>query len=679
MGILLLIVAIVVAIYGVGTGNELALVLAAVAMAIGSNRLLRTQATSELDRIRQMGGNLGAAPWLPLLVATLVCAALAVVRIRQADPDPVGFGLWAGSLILAVITGVIYDRGTIFWRRVGETVRWQRLDWLIALGLTVIALALRVYLLDQHLPAMHGDEGEMGTLARLALYGPGAEHGPAPLHFFRTAFLDHPNLFHYVQALGLRVFGDSEWGLKMVSAIFGALCAPLIYAVGRIGWGRVAGVVAGWLLAVSHLHIHYSRIALNNIQSVWFGAIFLLLVVMVYVAGERARSKSTAAEASEETPPPALPDTRLTIFVLIGLSVGLSQYFYYGSRLIAVVAVIFLLMLWRIKRTNLGYIVAAGGSAVLAFLPMLFFYANNFTSFISRMRGVSVLKPEGMHHLLGPDAVWPRDLPALLWTQLERNMDFFASGGDVSAFYTPMLPGFDVITVALFWLGLGLLISGWRRFPNQMITLWFAVGLFLGGVVTNDAPNGPRLIVVVLAVYVIAAVTMQRLFDAIYALWPTLHRRTLLAVATALCAITLYLNFNLYFVDFVRINPMLPLTEIATAMDEAGADNQVYLMGDPVLYADHGVLRFVAHDVVRRNLFNPIDIAALEANAKAADQDIYLIVLPARLADLDMIVQAFPEGVREEHYDHLNRLLYVSYHIPVGTLTSLSPDAAHDF
>lgn len=659
--------AIALAIYGISAGNEAVLILAALAMAIGSNRVFKKPGNPTDPHTQSWGGGIGATLWLPLLLATVLAAALAILRIRQADPDLLGFGLWAGSIVLAVITGLAYDHGTVFWQRAREEIRWQGWDWVIALGLTIVALALRVYLLDQHLPAMHGDEGEMGELARLALYGPGGTRGPAPLHFFRTAFLDHPNLFHHLQAVGLRLFGDSEWGLKMISAVFGALCAPLIYAVGRIGWGRVAGLTAGWLLAVSHLHIHYSRVALNNIQSVWFAALFLLLLLIVDAAGRIGARTDTPSGRSHPPAgkrPVSLRDSRLTIYILIGLTTGLSQYFYYGSRLIAVMAVVFLLMLWRTKRAAPIYIVAAASSAILAFLPMIIFYTNNFITFTNRMRGVSILNPQSLQHILGPDARWPMDLPALLWIQVEQNLAFFVRGGDVSSFYTPSNPGFDVVTVGLFWLGVGLLISQWRRFPNQLIALWLMLGVFLGGVVTDNAPNGPRLIMPLLAVYVIASGTIQWLFGAIQARWPVVQRRVLPALTAILCGIVLYLNYNFYFVQFAHINPLLPTTEIALAMESHGKEQQVYLMAAPVLYAEHGTLRFFTHDVPRHNLLDPAELGLIEAEARAAGQDIYLIVLPHRLADLDGIMQAFPNGVRQEHYDHLNRLLYVSYQIP---------------
>ena len=54
----------------------------------------------------------------------------------------------------------------------------------------------------------------------------------------------------------------------MLSALVGTACVPLLYVVTREGWGRLAGFVAAWLMAVSHLHIHYSRLGFIFIESV---------------------------------------------------------------------------------------------------------------------------------------------------------------------------------------------------------------------------------------------------------------------------------------------------------------------------------------------------------------------------------------------------------------------------
>ncbi|MCB0116607.1 MAG: glycosyltransferase family 39 protein, partial [Caldilineaceae bacterium] len=521
-------------------------------MAAGTHRLSSRAGSKDIRFLRAVGGRLLGEPGLFVFWLGVLSTLAAALMARQDDPDPMVMALWLGGMLAMVAAGWLHDRRTRLWQRMGEAVHWQRLDWSLMLGLFVAALALRAYMLDAYLPAMHGDEGEMGMLARLALHGPQPGLGDRALAYFRTGFLDHPTLFHYVQAGALAIFGDNIVSLKLLSAIFGALCAPTLFAIGRLGWGRAAGLVAGWLLAVSHLHIHYSRIALNNIESVWLMAALVLLAVMAWVLGEiqredkpdRADSTPVDGPVLEVDVPIQQPETshagaRLTIYVLLGLTVGLSQYFYYGSRLLALLAIPIMLILWRTRRATFEHLVIATVSSLAAFLPLMIFYFDNWAPFINRMQGVSVFNPEGLMHTLGPNAVWPNDIPALLLEQMERNLRLFIQNGDRSAFYVTDIPAFDVVTVALVWLGFGVLLTQWRRFPAQATVLWFVLGVFFGGVLTNDAPNGPRLIVAIPAIFVAAGAGAQVFYDLLRHIWAAGQTRVALAVAALLAAVTL--------------------------------------------------------------------------------------------------------------------------------------------
>lgn len=98
-------------------------------------------------------------------------------------------------------------------------------------------------------------------------------------------------------------------GLRLLSVLFGAFCAPLVYRMGRLAWGRVAGLAAGGLLSISHLHIHYSRIALNNIESVWFMILLMLLFFHAHAqaVGQAKASWIPAVPSDVTTPSPAPP------------------------------------------------------------------------------------------------------------------------------------------------------------------------------------------------------------------------------------------------------------------------------------------------------------------------------------------------------------------------------------
>src|SRR5665811_497006 len=137
--------------------------------------------------------------------------------------------------------------------------------------ITGIALALRATNLDLYPTSMHGDEGEMG-METLRVLGVGD-----PLPLFGLGWGPLPNLFYYLQAGFIFIFGRNEIGLRMISALVGTACVPLVYLVGRKFWGKLAGFTGAWLIAVSHFNINYSRLGLNVIESAFLMILFILL------------------------------------------------------------------------------------------------------------------------------------------------------------------------------------------------------------------------------------------------------------------------------------------------------------------------------------------------------------------------------------------------------------------
>jgi 4-amino-4-deoxy-L-arabinose transferase-like glycosyltransferase len=627
-----------------------------------------------------------------LLLLSLLCTIFAGWNFRQNFFGITSLYLWLVALCLVLGAGFVHDR-----RRaandppmsasmtIGDAqAKWTRVDWILVVLLGVVALGLRLYQIGPLLPPVHGDEGEMGMLALLALHGPASGLSAHRLPFFSTAFLDHPTLFHYLQAFGLWLFGESITSLRVLSAIFGALCAPFLYAIGRVGWGRVAGFTAGWLLAVSHLHIQYSRIALNNIENVLLVIVLIWLLALAYEANA-ARRGCAALDVNpdadvdadvdsdvdladtKQTPPLVQKEPALLLFIVIGLTIGLAQYFYYGSRLMPVLAGVSLIVLWRKQRVTVQQIAVLIAATAVAYFPLAFFYTNDLRAFLNRMKGVNIFTPEGLAHTLGSQAVWPNDIPLLLWTQLKFNLYFFLHYGDRSAFYLADIPAFDPITVELFWLGLGLTLARVRRYHEFALLTWLGLGVFLAGVVTNDAPNGPRLIVAVPAMYMIAGLFLQRGYDFFTQVWGARSRWVAGVVVSSVAVTTLYLNFNTYFVEYKAIQPNVVPVYLALEMADHAAEDRAYLLGAPHLYVNYGTLRFLAVAAEKYDLESPeqfMEMVAKQQKNSLAPKGALIIALPQHAEDLAQIEARFPNGTRTERKDPRGNLYYVTYEIP---------------
>ena len=85
---------------------------------------------------------------------------------------------------------------------------------------------------------------------------------------------------YYVLAWGwAKAFGTGEFGLRSLSALFGAATVPVAYLIGRQLASRRAGLILAALVAVNPMLIWYSQEARSYALLVFFGALSLLFFV----------------------------------------------------------------------------------------------------------------------------------------------------------------------------------------------------------------------------------------------------------------------------------------------------------------------------------------------------------------------------------------------------------------
>jgi len=190
------------------------------------------------------------------------------------------------------------------------------------------------------------------------------------------------------------------------------------------------------------------------------------------------------------------------------------------------------------------------------------------------------------------------------------------------------------------------------------------LGVLLGGVATNDAPNAPRLIVAVPAVFVIAGAASQKLIDVLGALSPRGQRWAAAGLAVALGAFTLQANYTIYFERYAQMQPYAGWSAMARMKDQYAATHRSVKLGDPNLFVEHGAIRFLAADAARANLFTVDEFPVQQALAADDGKGVLLIVLPHHLNNLAAIEQQFPGGESGTYYDALDRLIFAYYRLP---------------
>ncbi len=554
------------------------------------------------------------AAGLGLLTVALLLVGVTFGLDGKAEfvPGPV-LATWAGSLI--ALTGAAWflsGRPRLELRHGWEPLK-PDLPWLIV----ILAVALVARLTDiGGIPQnLGGDEAGMGLDARKVLAGSLREP-------FATGYLSHPNLWFFAQARALQLFGDSVAGLRTLSALLGVLTVPALYLFARPHFGRGVALAAAALLAAFHFHVHFSRLAMNNVAD----PLLLLLGFAAVLHGWRTRS--------------------LLSFTAAGILLGLSQHLYFGSRLalpiigaLVVHQLIFdrrhLVTLWRgFLFAGLGFVATVG--------PLLWFWATHLPDFNARLAQVGVLQSGWLERELAAG----RGLVDVIAKQLWSGFGAFSFVNDRSAHYDPGIPLLDLVSTVLFFAGLVVLLIGWRRPHSMLIVSWLAGTALFGGALIVNSPESPRYVTAAPAMLLVAAVGLVQGLEFVRARFG--RPRFLLGPAAAVVVVVGLWNLNFYFRDYTPRNSHGWLnTEVTTEMGRflAGrsSGDHVLFLGPPRIYLNNPTTIFLAKRVsgadVREPLVNEIDLPGLPAGRQPL-----FILLPERREEPSIIRRSYPDG-----------------------------------
>jgi 4-amino-4-deoxy-L-arabinose transferase-like glycosyltransferase len=399
--------------------------------------------------------------------------------------------------------------------------RW--VSWEIALvaALFLVALLSRVWNLTKFPDNIYPDEIMTGTVATQAYISP--TRPPPSLFSTLWSGIDLPALWFWVVAVFLKLGGTSLATLRLPPALFGAVTVLPVYGLIRGTWGRYAATAGAAIMAFSVSNVHYSRLALNNITTQFFWAICFFFLLR----GLRSRRRSDWAVA--------------------GLSAGLSEYFYYGTRLLPFILLAFVVFLlaihWQQARKYVsGFLVMAGGYFV-GFGPLLVHFFRNPNLYLGR--GASLLiwshVPNSFVDLhMAWKTVWPVFSENLLGISTHSSQDII--------FYAPLLLPAEA---ALLVPGVALLLWHWRH-PAAFLMLASGLGVLLVGGTLVAYPNSvPPLInhwtPAFPAIYVALAVPVGAWTRATERVLPTRVRWILPGILAIALLVLGWSNLNFYF------------------------------------------------------------------------------------------------------------------------------------
>ncbi len=599
-------------------------------------------------RWRARRARLGHRATVVGLVITLVLASGTGAVLWSHIDNPLGGWLWAATLVAlgATFAGAppaSSSRALLPWPE-SDSVAAGRPDvawrWRIILVGIILGLALVLRLVNlEYMPGVFGDEGERGMDARAINEG---SHDP----IFGYGWYSVPNLYFYILAGMLRLFGDNVTGARLLSVFSGVAAVWIIYRIGRLLWGTRTGLIAGTMLAVSPVALQFSRQASESTPTGTLWAAGFLFLFQ------------------------ALRHRRPFDWIAAGICWGFSLYFYASGKLIIpliALLVLYGLIRWRaefIRRHGVG-LLALLLAFGLTFLPgAIFSGQSNWQGFTGRAQETSIfaapnqpavfaaagvpydpawatqpLRQSMLDHLLA----WAR----VLFAQLHATVEALYRHGDPTAFFQIQAHGGSLLSPLWAALAiLGLAYAAWRTWDGRfgLINLWFWGGMS-AAVLTTNAPSVQRLVGAWPPLMLFPAIVLDMVWAAAWPLSVVLARRW----ATApLAALVVFFGVDSYHEYFIHYASLCPYCNATTQAHYAEALGQVYKayqlgVGDDI-YFGYGSTRFVAKGVEGVDLAVPADYFPLtDNNGKGAA----FLIYPSNVDYLPLIRLFYPGGKEE--------------------------------
>lgn len=342
-----------------------------------------------------------------------------------------------------------------------------RNEWVLLGLIILIAIFFRFYQLDSIPIGLHSDEAFKGYAATKYIL----QHKAVPV-FFQENLGEEP-MYVYLVALSLLFSKGGSLAIRVVSASVGTTTVPLVYLLAKelfpAGGNRTplspVGLMAALWLALSYWHVNYSRLGMEPILL----PLFITIISFSFWRGVKSQRK--------------------LYYLLAGLFLGLSLYTYRAARLFPLVLLIYIvcyiLLTGRLDRRLLVNWVILFAAAFLVFAPLGYFAITHSDIYFSRAGDVSIFNPELNHG---------SPLRALM-SGIAKTMASFHLLPDPNWRQNPAGRSLlDPITGLFFLLGLGIVLSRWRRLNYLFILVWLLVMSLPAALTASGLPHSSRSI-----------------------------------------------------------------------------------------------------------------------------------------------------------------------------------------
>lgn len=507
-------------------------------------------------------------------------------------------------------------------------------EFILFLLIFLLGAFLRLYRLDYPL-GLHGDEAWTGIEAQrillegaIGIWSP-SSHGQPTLSFYWTAFI-------------FKIFDSNILTLRLSYTLLNILVLPFFYLTGRLLFDKKIALISFFLFSTSRIFIHFSHMA--DLQALFL--VSFLPSVFFFLLMLRKRK---------------------IIYAMVGgFFLGISQYSYFGLRILPILFITFLIY----KSFDKKFLSSQWKKIVILF----------FISFV-------VLIPLGKYFIQHQDAIWTRSsisifseqglqharnsiykdafLLEIILKQIKTTLLMFNVKGDGDAQdNSHNLPLLDIMTGFLFIIGLFTQMKKIRSDSSFFLYIWLFIFLS-GSILTVDPPNFRRVQPSIAAAYIFVGLGGVWILDILKKQYAKAQRFKTVLVTVILCY-SAYTNIYTYFMqqaisEETKNAFAYPLVKVAHFLHTFQRPLYVYFYSSCCSYY-HETLQFLLSDMHGEDRSKEFGMYSLNNNI--INKNVIYIFFPEYRSSLSEVKKLYPNGKEINYKDITGSILFTSYYLP---------------
>ena len=583
-------------------------------------------------------------------ISLALASLIAIYATNGTAADTRGYfftGLWLLSIGVAIF-GVLREMN---WQPptlpiIKQWLKTHRAELTVVALIVIAAFIIRILDIELFPYSFNNDEGSVGSSANCILLG-------YCKNFFTVGWAAQPRLAYLAYAISIGIFGKTALAVRLVSVVTGTLSVLVVYLLAREIFGKKVAWLAAILLTTLPIHVHFSRMGVDNI----IDSLTTPLMLWLLLRGIKRSSR--------------------LCFLAAGILTGLCFYTYPGSLLAPAFGIgalgLFALRTRGFLRANLGNAIPFALIAAVVIIPLLGYYATHSDMFMARMKRDGIFQNNNLELAMQKSG---KNATETILQQLSKaSFVYIATDAPSNFFNSPQayLPPFEAV---LFVLGLAYI--AWRiKDPRcLMLLIWFWTVVIVGSALTNFPPANQRVLMSLPALVIITALAVAKILEAFAKVSAPAARWMPLLLLGAVLWIG-YTNISFYFEKY-RLGhyyeePKDELTyEMRTYITPLHTEGRVFIIGNPnVPYTTFETLDYFAPDVEKAPLNHVQYQTLLDL---PWEKDILFIALPGYESDLKFISISIAGGEWHEikrRYQPQQTLFY-SYQVTKEQLANFT-------